>query len=61
MPNIPRLHKILSLITTTKKTNFWKIFVLLWTSFLLTLLTFLYDEYIYQPNLTEQKNPIEYI
>ena len=61
----PVVHtKLQPLITPRKKRNSKKSFhfpSLRWTSFLMIPLTILYDEYIDQPKLTEQKNPFEYI
>ena len=34
--------------------------ILQWTSFLMIPLTFLYDENIDRPKMSEQKNPFEY-
>ena len=65
MPNITCSHKTSILDNSSKKTKIHKnlfIFQILhWTSFLVIPLTFLYDEYIDRPELTEQKKPIEYI
>ena len=57
---ISRVHtKLQSSITPRKngksKKSYW---ILRWTSFLMITLTFLYDEYIDRPKLTEQKKPI---
>ena len=64
-PNIPCSHETLNLGNSLKKKRNWeKIFLfrfLRWMSFLMLPLTFLYDEYIDRPKLTEQKNPFEYI
>ena len=64
MSNIPCSHKSSILDKSSKneilKKSF-KIRILRWTSFLKIPLTFLYDEYIDWPKLSEKKNPVEYI
>ena len=61
IPNITCSHKIETSIGPRKNTIFKKSFefrTLLWTSFSVISLTFLYDEYIDRPKLSEQKKPI---
>ena len=72
MPNITCSHKTLNLNNSSKKTILKKCFLfrtLCWTSFLMTSLTFLYNEYIsiyssfYSSiyNWLNKKHPFEYI
>ena len=56
--------KVQKLDSSPEKTEFKNSYIfrmLRWTSFLMIPLTFLYDEYIHRPKLSEQKKPFEYI
>ena len=60
-PNIPCSHENLNPDNSSKKAKFKNSFnfqILRWTRFLMIPLTFLYDEYINRPKLTEQEKPI---
>ena len=64
MPNIPCSHKISILDNSSKKPELKETLLIsnsTLTSFLIIPLTFLYDEFIDRPKLSEQKNPFEYI
>ena len=63
MPTVRCSRKTLILDNSSKNAKFKKSFLirfLRWTSFLMIPLTFLYDEYIDRPKLSEKK-PFEYI
>ena len=48
-------------VKNKKSKKSFQFHILRWTSFLMTPVSTLYDEYIDRPKLTEQKNPFEYI
>ena len=63
-PNIPSAHVTLNLDNSSKKSKFKSLFyfeLYAGRAFSMIPLTFLYDEYIDRPKLSEQKKPVEYI